>query len=192
MRDNYLLLSLVAAITASAASITWDPNTEPDIAGYRIYTGSFTRNYTNILTIPSGPNIRITNEIAINGIQFVAVTAFNTSGLEGDFSNEISITSRPSAPKSVRQVIEGTTWQLRTNKTTPVSYTPVAVVSTIPGADINATMSTSWWSVNKTARANSAGNASIVGRSVTNQSLITFNTIKAVVPIASIESVMLP
>ena len=193
MRDKYVLPLLLAALTASAASVTWDPNTEPDIAGYFVYKGSASRTYTNVTTIPSGPNVQITNTVDVVGIQYIAVTAFNTSGLESDFSNELVITNRPGAPKSLRDVITGqTVWLIKTNNTIPVSWTPTAVVSTVPGSTVSGTISGNGWSLNKASKANTAGNAFIVGKPFTEQSLISLTTVKVVVPVGTVESQLLP
>lgn len=185
---------LFASLTAFAADpkITWDPNTEPDLGGYRIYWGPNSRGYTNFIQVAAQPGVRLTNTVPIPGIKFVAVTAFSTNGLESDFSNEITLTNRPAAPGNVKQVVSGTSWLLRTNKSNPVSYTPVAVVETIPGASITATLAGPWGSVNRTATASTAGNAEIVGRAVTAPSLITLNATRATVPLAVVETAVLP
>lgn len=187
------LALLFACLTAVAdPKITWDPNTEPDLGGYRIYWGPTSRGYTNFITVAAQPGVRLTNTVPIPGIKFVAVTAFNTNGLESDFSNEITLTNKPAAPGNVKQVVSGTSWLLRTNKSNPVSYTPVAVVQTIPGTSISASITGPWGSLNRTATASTAGNAEIVGKAVTTPSLITLNATRATVPLAVVETAVLP
>jgi hypothetical protein len=187
------LCFLFACLTAVAdPKITWDPNTEPDLGGYRIYYGPTSRGYTNFIEVAALPGVQITNTVPIQGIKFVAVNAFNTNGLESDFSNEITLTNRPAAPGNVKEVVMGTSWLLRTNKSTPVSYTPVAVVQTIPGTSISATIAGPWGSLNRTATASLDGNAQIVGKAVIAPSLITLNATRATVPLAVVETAVLP
>lgn len=91
-----ILWSLVLAIPASADVTTtflWDPNTESDLAGYKVYerldgqaygapraTLGLTQTYP--ITLQSGP----TDER-----HFFVVTAFDKGGLESGYSNEQSI-----------------------------------------------------------------------------------------------------
>lgn len=187
------LCFLFACLTAVAdPKITWDPNTEPDLGGYRIYWGPTSRTYTNFIQVAAQPGVRLTNTVPIPGIKFVAVTAFSTNGLESDFSNEITLTNKPAAPGNVKQVVSGTSWLLRTNKSNPVSYTPVAVMEAVPGTSIQATISGPWGLQNRTAVASSVGNAEIVGRPIVSPSLITLNATRATVPLAVIETAVLP
>lgn len=180
------LFSLALVVAASAASITWDPNTEPDLGGYRIYWGPTSRGYTNLLTIPAAPGVRITNWVPVVTVGFVAVTAFSTNGLESDYSNEISVTNKPAAPKNARQVSEFDGWILRANKSNPPSFTPVAIVQTIPGTVISGTVTGPGWTVNRTATANTNGVAELVGKALpfSPSSLVSMTATKATVPLA--------
>lgn len=73
---------------AHAATLAWDPNPEPEVAGYRVYSGRVSRAYdsfldTGILTavnVPTSP-----------GTNFFAVTAYDVNGLESDYSVEVSL-----------------------------------------------------------------------------------------------------
>lgn len=72
-----------------SVTLAWDPNPESDLAGYIVYYGSASRNYTNAVNVG---NIT-TNTVSglVNGATyFFAVTAYNTNGLESDFSAEVS------------------------------------------------------------------------------------------------------
>jgi len=189
-RGNHPVLSVLSSLAliavASAASITWDPNTEPDLAGYRIYWGPASRGYTNLLTVPAAPGVRITNWVPVVTVGFVAVTAFSTNGLESDYSNEITVTNRPAAPRNARQVSEFDGWILRPNKSNPPTVTPVALVQTIPGTVISGTVSGPWGTLNRTATANTNGVAELVGKAIalSTSSLVSMTATKATVPIA--------
>ena len=97
---RYLLLLVAVLVTASTSlaqkasvTLTWDPNTEADLGGYRIYWGASSRAYTNLLD--SG---RLTTNKVANLLDgrtyYFAVTAYNTNGLESDYSNEVVITTK--------------------------------------------------------------------------------------------------
>jgi hypothetical protein len=67
-------------------TLVWDPNREPDIAGYNVYYGRTSGTYIGFVTVS-----RATAVIGIKGTRTVyfAVTAFNTNGDESDFSDEV-------------------------------------------------------------------------------------------------------
>lgn len=101
-------LGLVASVLmAAGASVTlaWDPNPEPDIAGYKIYWRTNGQTYTTnwSVTITNGTTGTVTNLLLGRQYFFVA-TAFNTSGLESDYSNEVTavIPGTPIPPRNLR------------------------------------------------------------------------------------------
>jgi hypothetical protein len=85
-----LLLLLCRTSQASAAdvSLAWDPSVSPNIAGYRVYFGNGSHTYGNPITIGNQTTYTVTG--LTNGNYYFAVTAFDTNGVESDFSNEIS------------------------------------------------------------------------------------------------------
>lgn len=92
------------ALSAQRASIslTWDNNPETDLGGYRVYYGPATRSYTNYQNVGKTNICTVTN-LVDNASYFFAVTAFNTNGLESDYSNEVRLTTgrRPAAPTNL-------------------------------------------------------------------------------------------
>lgn len=105
----------VCAATARAATVTldWDANTEPDLAGYRIYyaAGSLlamtttqamgSASVTKRTSSGAGTSISI-NNLAEGSTYYFRLTAFDNSGEESDFGTaplEIS-TCIPSTPPS--------------------------------------------------------------------------------------------
>ena len=96
-----LVLSFLGVHTGWAATLMWDANTESDLAGYRIYYGTMSRSqgdYTDTIVIHD-KNATTYNFTPPMGTYFLAMTAFNESGNESNYSEEVSITS--SAPEAV-------------------------------------------------------------------------------------------
>jgi hypothetical protein len=84
-------LLLVGASWSSAGTITlaWDPNTEPDLAGYKIYYGTSSRQYT--VTVDVGNVTRYTiRDLDESRVYYLAVTAYDTAGNESELSDEVS------------------------------------------------------------------------------------------------------
>ena len=75
----------------NTVTLEWDPNTEPDIAGYIVYYGFETRNYQ--YSIDVGKKTSVTVEDLEPGVTYYfAATAYNAEGYESDFSEEIEYT----------------------------------------------------------------------------------------------------
>src|ERR1039457_4314067 len=93
-----VLISLVWATAATALDVNlqWVPNTDSDLAGYRVYYG------VNGLSNPISINVQsptqgaaIPTTVTITGLDptlnyYFAATAYNTSGLEGPYSNIVT------------------------------------------------------------------------------------------------------
>ncbi len=69
-------------------SLAWNANTDPDLAGYKVYYGHSSRNYSKNIDV--GNITAYTVSLPGNGTYYFAVTAYNTLGVESAFSNEIS------------------------------------------------------------------------------------------------------
>jgi hypothetical protein len=76
---------------ADAASMTlaWNPNSEPDIAGYKLYYGTVKGTYE--FAIDAGKQTSYTIPGLPDGVDYYfAVTAYNVYGFESGFSDEVS------------------------------------------------------------------------------------------------------
>ncbi len=73
---------------ALSVTLTWDPNTEADLAGYKIYYGSESRNYTSHTDVGNQTTYTVSNLPAGNRYYFAA-KAYNTAGQESDYSEEV-------------------------------------------------------------------------------------------------------
>jgi len=91
-----LLFFLISPVLAQDKTVVlgWDPNSETDIAGYRAYYGTASRNYTVKVDVGNVITCEIPG-LAVGTVYYFAVTAYNTSGLESDYSNEVSVNLIP-------------------------------------------------------------------------------------------------
>ena len=89
-----LFLLFCACLTPSAGhaaevNLTWDPNTEPDVAGYKVYYGLGSRNYDHVMDVGNS-TICVVTGLEQGRTYYFAATAVNTANIESDFSNEVS------------------------------------------------------------------------------------------------------
>lgn len=91
---NKVLISLVfifslCFVSAQEVRFKWKPNSESDLAGYRLYssTNLFVSNFTNFVDVGNVTNA--TYELKTSGTTAFYITAYNTAKLESDPSNEL-------------------------------------------------------------------------------------------------------
>jgi hypothetical protein len=78
-----------SAQAISSVTLAWDRNLESDIAGYRIYYGVSSGAYTNV--VDAGAALSATTLNLVEGVTYYfAVTAYDSVGLESDYSNEFT------------------------------------------------------------------------------------------------------
>ncbi len=87
----FLFNWLVFPVSSPGASFTlaWDPNQEPDLAGYKLYYGTSSRSYQQNMDVGN------LTQYTLTGLQdgvtyYFAVTAYDTEGNESGYSNEVS------------------------------------------------------------------------------------------------------
>ena len=92
-RYLFAVVSLISVYAAeaqtSSVKLAWNPSAGPQLAGYRIYDGVSSHTYTNIVQVGNVTNATISG-LTVGVTYFFSVTAYDTSGLESPFSNEIS------------------------------------------------------------------------------------------------------
>jgi fibronectin type 3 domain-containing protein len=82
---------ILSATVAGTANLTWDANTDSDLAGYKVYQGTSSGTYAaSVSTIPKG-----TTSYTVAGLQtgttyFFIITAYDNAGNESLHSNEVS------------------------------------------------------------------------------------------------------
>jgi uncharacterized repeat protein (TIGR02543 family) len=72
-------------------NLAWDPNTEPDLAGYKIYLGVQPRQYSWIMDAGNRTQATVGN-LDATITYFLSITAYNAQGMESGFSNEVNYT----------------------------------------------------------------------------------------------------
>lgn len=151
-------INLVVTDTSSGKIfLSWDPNSEPDLAGYRVYFGSISGSYGFVIDVGNFTDYTVTG--LGGGTFYLAVKAFDTSGNQSGFSNEVSATligNQPPvlAPIGNQSVDEGVQLQFTVNATDPdagntLSFSATglpqgATFSAAPGQPSPATGTFSW------------------------------------------------
>ncbi|MCK4824003.1 fibronectin type III domain-containing protein [bacterium] len=93
----FLCLILMPPVIVQAASVTltWNRNQEPDIAGYKIFYGTRSRQYTNSITVYDSANQPLQRKYTVAGLSegttyYLALKTFDQAGQESVYSGETS------------------------------------------------------------------------------------------------------
>ena len=95
------LLMAAPAFAATNVTLRWDANSEPDLAGYRIYRSTIQGSgYVKVGQDVIAPTTEFVDMNVPDGTYYWVATAFDTDNLESGYSNEVSDTleSLPPAP----------------------------------------------------------------------------------------------
>ncbi len=77
--------------SSSSVTLTWNANTEKDLAGYRVYRATSSGTYgAPIATIQGNTTSYVATELKLGLTYFFVVTAFDIAGNESAYSNEVS------------------------------------------------------------------------------------------------------
>lgn len=82
------------------ARLTWDANTESDLAGYRVYAGLSSTKYDTSYPVPKEQTSYKVSGLNRGMTHYFALTAFDYGGNESEFSEEVSLYV-PQEPKRV-------------------------------------------------------------------------------------------
>lgn len=75
--------------TTGSMSLTWSPNSESDLAGYKVYVGTQSGTYGPPITVGNVTTYQL-NNLAMNTTYFVSITAVDTAGNESLHSAEVN------------------------------------------------------------------------------------------------------
>ena len=78
---------LLSPCFAGAVTLLWDRNPETNVIGYRVYVGTVSRAYDSVLDIGNSTSAAVPTSAGMN---YFAVTAYDSDGLESGFSSEVT------------------------------------------------------------------------------------------------------
>ena len=90
----FVLLITVSLMAANnSLKLEWDPNSEKDLAGYNVYYGTSSGSYAHGVDVGNETSCLIPySEFESGKTYYFAATAYDESGNESDYSNEVSKT----------------------------------------------------------------------------------------------------
>jgi hypothetical protein len=74
---------------AAQLTLAWDPDTDPNVNGYRVYCGTSSHSYQFYVDVGKNTTITVPN-LQDETTYYFAVTAYEATGIESGYSNEIS------------------------------------------------------------------------------------------------------
>jgi len=91
-----MLIFTTSIVFAADAVLSWDPNNEPDLAGYKVYYGTESGVYTNAIAVgltdtPTAPQYTVSN-LNSGTTYFFSTTSIDSASSESGFSNEVNKT----------------------------------------------------------------------------------------------------
>ncbi len=92
LRCFFLLLCAFftsSAVHGGEVNLAWDPNTESDLARYRVYYGLGSRNYDHVMEVGNCTSC-VVSGLEEGRTYYFTATAVNMANVESDFSNEVS------------------------------------------------------------------------------------------------------
>jgi len=104
-----VVMSLLAAVSSFAATTTvnlaWDANTETDLAGYKLYQSAGPTGTKALIQTIVKPTVTASVVGLADGNWCWVVTAYDGSGNESGYSNQVCLqadTQAPAAPRNLR------------------------------------------------------------------------------------------
>ena len=111
---------------AAQAILAWDPNTESDLAGYRIHHGTASGSYTVHTDVHNVTSYTVTG-LTAGQTYYFAATAYDASGNESGYSNPVSYSvptangapTTPATPTGASSALVNTAITFGTSATDP-------------------------------------------------------------------------
>ena len=111
---------------AAQATLAWDPNTESDLAGYRIHYGTASGSYTVHTDVQNVTTYTVTG-LTTGQTYYFAATAYDASGNESGYSNPVSYAvpgvngapTTPATPTGAASALVNTAITFSTSATDP-------------------------------------------------------------------------
>ncbi len=95
------------SLSVRATTLVWSPSTDPNVAGYHIYYGTTSRNYTQMAA--TGTNTTLTLYGLLTGVTYYfAATTYDSQGNQSGYSTEVSYTvPQPSVTITNTSMVNG-------------------------------------------------------------------------------------
>jgi len=87
-----MVFFIAPGVHCAQVTLAWDPNGENDLAGYRLYYGSASRNYSRVIDVGNTSRHQVSG-LAGGATYYFAVTVYNSQGLESHYSTELAHTT---------------------------------------------------------------------------------------------------
>lgn len=85
---SFLFLSLAVPSFSKDVVLAWDPNTEEDLEGYRLYWGTASGVYDSFVNV--GNVTTYTLNLSEGTLYYIALTAYDEAQNESGYSNEVT------------------------------------------------------------------------------------------------------
>jgi hypothetical protein len=86
-----LMVFFAGPVHSAQVTIAWDPNTEPEVVGYRLHYGFASGQYASLSDVGSQTTCTLAGLEAGN-TYFFAATAYDTQGNQSSYSQEVGFT----------------------------------------------------------------------------------------------------
>lgn len=94
-----VLLSVTVSASAETIKATWDPNSEADLAGYKIYSSRTDGGpYSLVADVGNVTEYTMDMSAEADGTIYFVATAYDNNGNESDYSNQATYTVDHTAP----------------------------------------------------------------------------------------------
>ena len=105
-----IIMLLPAIAFAATIQVNWNPNTEEDLAGYRLYVGTASGQYGEPVDVGNVTEHVMEITPQHGATYYFALTAYDTSGNESGYSDEatcfIPDGVKPEKPTGLRAIIQ--------------------------------------------------------------------------------------
>jgi hypothetical protein len=120
--------ALAADALAADVTLAWDPNTESDLAGYKIHHGTASGSYSVHIDVNKATTYTVTG-LTAGQTYYFAATAYDSSGNESGYSNSVSYAipsaavngapTTPATPSGASSALVNTAVTFSTSATDP-------------------------------------------------------------------------
>lgn len=103
-----ICLAIIPVFSPGSLTVLWNPNSESDLAGYKVYYGTAPRDYGTVVDVGNVTSYQVDG--LTEGVRYYfAVTAYDLAGNESDYSKEASAVvgeNDPTEPTGTETTLE--------------------------------------------------------------------------------------